>query len=82
MPYQFSVAAYNGLGLGEFSKPVLLTLSEKVPFSPRNVSAIRNQNGSVSVKWIEQEAMLPETTYNIYRGEVLHQYKKKYTHQS
>lgn len=76
VPYQFSVAAYNGLGLGEFSKPETLMLSRKVPLSPRNVSAIRNLDGSVSVKWIEQDSIIPETTYNVYRGEVLHEYKK------
>jgi nitrogen regulatory protein PII-like uncharacterized protein len=76
IPYQFSVAAYNGLGVGEFSSPVTLVLSDKVPLSPRNVSAIRNLNGSVSVKWIEQDSILPETTYNIYRGEELHNYDK------
>ncbi|WP_372757846.1 fibronectin type III domain-containing protein [Mariniflexile sp.] len=76
VPYQFSVAAYNGLGLSGFSKPVTLILSKKVPLSPRNVSAIRNLNGSVSIKWIEQDSILPETTYNVYRGEELHKYKK------
>ena len=76
VPYQFSVAAYNGLGTGNFSKPVMLTLSNKVPLSPRNVSAVRKVNGKVSVTWIEQDSILPETAYNVYRGEVLHQYKK------
>ncbi|WP_157961174.1 fibronectin type III domain-containing protein [Lutibacter citreus] len=74
--YKFSVAAYNGLGLGEFSKTETLVLSEKVPLSPRNVSAIRDLEGHVSVKWIEQDSILPETTYNVYRGEELHKYQK------
>ncbi|MDO5968707.1 fibronectin type III domain-containing protein [Flavivirga aquimarina] len=76
MPYKFSVAAYNGLGVGIFSKPVTLILSEKIPLSPRNVSAIRDTDGSVSVKWITQDSVLPETTYNVYRGKELHNYKK------
>jgi hypothetical protein len=75
-PYQFYVAAYNGLGIGEFSKPITLTLKSKLPFSPRNVSAIKNLDGSVFVKWIEQETVMPETTYNVYRGETLHNYKR------
>ncbi|GAA3638539.1 fibronectin type III domain-containing protein [Flavivirga jejuensis] len=76
VPYKFSIAAYNGLGVGVFSKPVTLILSEKVPLSPRNVSAIRGIDGSVSVKWIAQDSILPETTYNVYRGKELHNYKK------
>lgn len=74
--YTFSVSAYNGLGVGEFSKSIILSLSEKVPLSPRNVSAIRALTGEVSVKWVEQDLVLPETTYNIYRGEELHKYQK------
>ncbi|MDO6737777.1 fibronectin type III domain-containing protein [Wenyingzhuangia sp. 2_MG-2023] len=74
--YQFSVAAYNGIGVGEFSEPVTLVLSNKVPLSPRNVSAVRNQEGNVMVKWITQKDVHPETTYNIYRGEKLHHYSK------
>ncbi|ANW95450.1 hypothetical protein AXE80_03775 [Wenyingzhuangia fucanilytica] len=74
--YQFSVAAYNGFGVGEYSKPVRLILSEKVPLSPRNVSAIRNQEGNVLVKWITQNDVDSETTYNVYRGEKLHHYSK------
>ncbi|UMB59199.1 fibronectin type III domain-containing protein [Lutibacter sp. A80] len=76
VPYKFSVAAYNGIGIGEFSKGETLVLSEKVPLSPRNVSAIRAEDGTVSVKWIEQNSILPETTYNIYRGVELHNYHK------
>lgn len=76
VPYKFSVAAYNGLGVGSFSKPVTLVLSDKVPLSPRNVSAIRDTDGNVSVKWIEQDSIDTETTYNVYRGKELHNYKK------
>ncbi|MEP1489846.1 MAG: fibronectin type III domain-containing protein [Algibacter sp.] len=75
-PYQFSIAAYNGMGIGEFSKSETLILSERVPLSPRNVSAIRENTGNVLVKWIEQDSVLPKTTYNVYRGEELHKYKK------
>lgn len=74
--YQFSVASYNGIGVSKFSEPKTLILSEKVPLSPRNVSAISNEDNSVSVKWIAQDTVHPETTYNVYRGEELHQFKK------
>ncbi|KGL58890.1 fibronectin type III domain-containing protein [Polaribacter sp. Hel1_85] len=76
VPYDFSVVAYNGNGLGEFSKTKTVSLSKKVPYSPRNVSAIRQPSGSVSVKWIEQDSILPETSYNVYRGLELHKYHK------
>lgn len=76
VPYAFSVVAYNGIGLGEFSQTKTVSLSEKVPYSPRNISAIRQSDGSVSVKWIEQDSILPETTYNLYRGLELHKYHK------
>lgn len=76
VPYVFSVVAYNGIGLGEFSKTKTVSLSKKVPYSPKNVSAIRQSDGSVSVKWIEQDSILPETTYNVYRGLELHKYHK------
>ncbi|MDO7172362.1 fibronectin type III domain-containing protein [Mariniflexile sp. AS56] len=76
VPYQFSVAANNGLGRGQFSKVNTLVLSEKVPFSPRNVSAIKAEDGSVSVKWLAQDSIHPETTYNVYRGKELHKYQK------
>ena len=51
-------------------------MSKKVPYSPKNVSAIRQSDGTVSVKWIEQDSILPETTYNVYRGLELHKYHK------
>ncbi|MEP2169381.1 MAG: fibronectin type III domain-containing protein [Polaribacter sp.] len=76
VPYVFSVVAYNGIGLGDFSNTKTVSLSKKVPFSPKNVSAIRQPDGSVSVKWIEQDSILPETTYTIYRGLELHKYAK------
>jgi hypothetical protein len=76
VPYVFSVVAYNGIGLGEFSKTKTFFLSKKVPYSPKNVSAIRQSDGSVSVKWIEQDSILPETSYNVYRGLELHKYHK------
>ena len=76
VPYIFSIAAYNGIGVSPFSKSRILILSKKVPLSPRNVSAIRDVDGSVSVKWIAQDSILPETTYNVYRGKELHNYKK------
>ncbi|GIZ09708.1 fibronectin type III domain-containing protein [Flavobacterium sp. UMI-01] len=76
VPYQISVAAYNGVGLSSFSKPTTVLLSEKVPLSPRNVSAIKEADGTITVKWIAQDSVLPETTYNVYRGEQLHQYQK------
>ncbi|MEO9511851.1 MAG: fibronectin type III domain-containing protein [Flavobacteriaceae bacterium] len=76
IPYQFSVAGYNGHGLSDFSEPVTLVLSDKVPLSPRNISAQRNEEGTVSIHWIEQDSIHPQTTYNVYRGEQLHQYKK------
>lgn len=75
-PYMFSVAAYNGFGISDFSKPITIVLSDKVPLSPRNVSAIRDLDDTVTVKWVAQDSVLPETTYNIYRGKELHNYKK------
>ena len=51
-------------------------MSDKVPFSPKNVSAIKEADGSVTVNWIEQDSILPETTYNVYRGVELHKYQK------
>lgn len=75
-PFQFSVAAYNGLGVGSYSKPHTLTLHKNIPFSPKNVSVIRNKNGNAIVKWVEQDSVYPNTTYNIYRGEKLHNYTK------
>ncbi|MEP3837667.1 MAG: fibronectin type III domain-containing protein [Algibacter sp.] len=76
VPYSFSVAGYNGLGDSEFSKPSKVILSKKIPLSPRNVSAVREAGGNVFVKWFTQDSALPETTYNIYRGEELHNYHK------
>ena len=76
VPYTFSVAAYNGIGLGNFSKSMTISLSDKVPLSPRNVSAIKDTDGNASIKWIAQDSTLQETTYNIYRGEELHKYQK------
>ncbi|WP_343329204.1 fibronectin type III domain-containing protein [Polaribacter staleyi] len=76
VPYVFSVAAYNGVGFGKFSKSKTISLSDKVPFSPKNVSAIKEADGSVTVNWIEQDSILPETTYNVYRGVELHKYQK------
>ncbi|MFB9052732.1 fibronectin type III domain-containing protein [Formosa undariae] len=76
VPYHFYIAAHNGLGRGGFSKASKVVLSEKVPFSPRNVSAVSAEDGSVLVNWIEQDSILPETTYNVYRGKELHNYQK------
>ncbi|WP_139956471.1 fibronectin type III domain-containing protein [Flavicella sediminum] len=76
IPYQFSVAAYNGKGNSKFSKEHTLVLSEKVPFSPRNISAIRNSEGSVDVKWKEQDSVHPGTSYNVYRGDAPHVFQK------
>lgn len=76
VPYQISVVAYNGLGLSSFSKSTTIVLSKKVPLSPLNVSAIKEANGNVVVKWMAQDSILPETTYNVYRGEELHKYQK------
>lgn len=76
VPYVFSVSAYNGIGHGEFSSSRTLILSKKVPLSPKNVSAIRESDDSVTIKWIEQDSILPETTYTIYRGQQPHHYNE------
>lgn len=76
LPYQISVASYNGVGLSSFSKSTTIVLSKKVPLSPLNVSAIKEANGNVVVKWTAQDSILPETTYNVYRGVELHHYQK------
>jgi hypothetical protein len=76
VPYLFSIASYNGIGVSKFSEQKTLILSEKVPLSPRNVSAIKDADGNVSVKWIAQDSVHPETRYNVYRGQELHKHKK------
>jgi hypothetical protein len=72
--YQFSVTAYNGLGKGESSNKETVLVSSKVPFSPRNVSAIKKVSNTIQVKWHPQKNVSAGTSYNVYRGEKLHQF--------
>lgn len=72
--YQFSVTAYNGLGNGESSNKETVLVSSKVPFSPRNISAIKKVSNTIQVKWHPQKNVLASTSYNVYRGEKLHKF--------
>lgn len=74
--YKFSVTAQNGLGDGPSSKKEKVLVSSRVPFSPRNVSAIKKNLNSIEVKWIAQDSVLNNTCYNVYRGEKLHEFTK------
>ncbi|WP_193743990.1 fibronectin type III domain-containing protein [Algibacter lectus] len=49
--YQFTVTAYNGLGRGETSDKENVTVSSRIPFSPRNVSAVKKSSNTIEVKW-------------------------------
>ncbi|WP_372756107.1 fibronectin type III domain-containing protein [Mariniflexile sp.] len=74
--YQFTVTAYNGLGKGLSSEAETVLVSSRVPLSPRNVSATKNTSNSIEVKWHAQDEVLPNTCYNVYRGEKLHEFIK------
>ncbi|MDN3666796.1 fibronectin type III domain-containing protein [Algibacter miyuki] len=74
--YQFTVSAYNGLGSGEASDKENVRVSSKVPYSPRNISAIKQSENTIEVKWHSQENVSKETSYNVYRGDKLHEFTK------
>ncbi|ALJ06458.1 hypothetical protein APS56_15535 [Pseudalgibacter alginicilyticus] len=74
--YQFTITAYNGLGKGVPSNIETVLVSSKVPLSPRNVSATKKTLNSIEVKWFAQNQVLPNTCYNVYRGEKLHELTK------
>ena len=74
--YQFTVTAYNGLGKSISSEKEKVFVSSRVPYSPRNVSAIHSASNSIEVKWHPQAKVLSNTSYNVYRGTELHQFTK------
>jgi len=74
--YQFTVTAYNGLGRGEASDKENVKVSSRIPFSPRNVSAVKKSSNTIEVKWHSQDQVLEGTSYNVYRGEKLHEFTK------
>jgi len=74
--YNFTITAYNGLGKSNPSKKETVFVSSRVPYSPRNVSAIKKTETSIEVKWIPQKNVLTNTSYNVYRGTKLHEFTK------
>ncbi|MDN3618143.1 fibronectin type III domain-containing protein [Polaribacter undariae] len=74
--YQFTVTAYNGLGKSISSEKEKVFVSSRVPYSPRNVSAIHSASNSIEVKWHPNKEILPNTYYNVYRGTELHEFTK------
>lgn len=74
--YSFKVTACNGLGKGVASVEENVLVSSRVPFSPRNVSAIKKTPNSIEVKWVEQNNVLPNTCYNVYRSDKLLKFEK------
>ncbi|MBU3011282.1 fibronectin type III domain-containing protein [Polaribacter vadi] len=74
--YNFTVTACNGLGKSKPSKKETVLVSYRVPYSPRNVSAIKKTETSIAVKWIPQKKVLSNTSYNVYRGTKLHDFTK------
>ncbi|MFB9057213.1 fibronectin type III domain-containing protein, partial [Mariniflexile ostreae] len=74
--YKFTVTAYNGLGKGISSDTETVLVSSRVPLSPRNVSATITSLNTIEVRWFAQDNVLPNTYYNVYRGEKSHQFTK------
>ena len=74
--YQFTITAYNGLGKSLSSDTKNVLVSSRVPFSPRNVSAIKKTLNDIEVKWNPQDKILSNTSYNVYRGVKLHKFNK------
>lgn len=73
--YDFTVTAYNGLGESDTSLSASVTPSRKVPIPPRNLSAHGTKEGYVNLKWIAQDSIHENVTYNIYRGKHPFQYE-------
>lgn len=74
--YTFTVTAVNGLGKSIPSAKASVFVSNRVPFSPRNVSATKVGVNTIKVKWYEQDKVLENTCYNLYRGTKLYEFNK------
>ncbi len=75
VPYNVSVTAYNGLGLGAKSEVQKLVCKANLPYPPRNISAKENAKAQVNLEWVNQDTINSEIKYRIYRGKKLHEFE-------
>ncbi|MGQ1784456.1 fibronectin type III domain-containing protein [Saccharicrinis sp. GN24d3] len=73
VPYQISVFAYNGLGVGDKSDVQMVICKKNLPFPPRNISAKETKEGNIFLEWVAQDTVNPDVKYRLYRGEKLHE---------
>ena len=74
VPYKVRVQAYNGLGNGESSHAMTAKCVHGLPVPPRNVSATENEDGSVLVRWVNQDSVHADVRYTVLRGTRLHDF--------